>query len=249
MLNIHELEKKWKVYKIKSYMPYIIIVSLLLISAILFTFKTSIVHKETPSLVKQQVKKEEINSKKEQKTQHKPISTKNEKNDKLVLQPSLNFMSNIKHSSISNEYDYHSYKKPKKVETQTKKTSKLKKVVEEPIKQKKEIKSHLKIKRQNTQDDINHVLKRFNKNNDPALSLFVAKKYYELGKYHKSYNFALITNEINDNIDESWIIFAKSLVKLNKKEKAISTLKQYIQHSDSNKAKILLEEITSGKFK
>ena len=93
------------------------------------------------------------------------------------------------------------------------------------------------------------VIKRFKKNNNPALSLFIAKKYYELENYDQSYNYALITNEINDNIDSSWIIFAKSLVKLNKREEAIKTLNKYIQHSHSNQAKILLDEIKSGKFK
>ena len=105
------------------------------------------------------------------------------------------------------------------------------------------------IKKQNTYEDIEYVIKRFKKNNNPALSLFVAKKYYELGEYKQAYNYALITNEINNNIEASWIIFSKSLVKLNQKAKAIQTLQQYINHSDSNQAKLLLKEILSGKFK
>jgi hypothetical protein len=109
--------------------------------------------------------------------------------------------------------------------------------------------SSISIHRQNTQEDIHHVIKRFKINNNPALSLFIAKKYYELGEYRKSYNYALITNEINSNIEASWIIFAKSLVKLNEKDIAIKTLRTYYDHSGSNKAKILLDEIISGKFK
>ncbi|MGD9719509.1 MAG: hypothetical protein AB7U24_09720, partial [Sulfurimonadaceae bacterium] len=70
-----------------------------------------------------------------------------------------------------------------------------------------------------------------------------------LGDYHKSYNYALITNELNNNIEASWIIFAKSLVKLNEKEMALKTLRQYIEHSGSNQAKLLLDEIRNGKFK
>jgi len=64
-----------------------------------------------------------------------------------------------------------------------------------------------------------------------------------------SYNYSLITNELNNNIEASWIIFTKSLVKLNKKEMAVKTLQQYVEHSQSNQAKLLLDEITSGKFK
>ena len=55
----------------------------------------------------------------------------------------------------------------------------------------------IQINKQNTDDDIKHVIKRFKKNNNPALSLFIAKKYYDQGKYSKSYNYALITNGIN----------------------------------------------------
>jgi tetratricopeptide (TPR) repeat protein len=106
----------------------------------------------------------------------------------------------------------------------------------------------ISIKRQNTQDDIHDIIKRFKNNNNPALSLFVAKKYYELGNYHQAYNYSLITNKINKEIKVSWIIFAKSLVKLGKRDKAISILKKYIQQSNSSSAQILLDEIRTGKF-
>jgi len=107
----------------------------------------------------------------------------------------------------------------------------------------------LLITHQNTYNDIAEIIKRFKKNNNPALSLFVAKKYYELGNYRQAYNYALMTNEINKDIEISWIIFTKSLVKLGKKRDAIKTLKEYIQQSHSNSAQILLDEIQSGKFK
>lgn len=113
---------------------------------------------------------------------------------------------------------------------------------------KKKIVSRINIKRQDTQKDIQDVIKRFKKSNNPALSLFIAKKYYELEDFNKAYNYALITNGINNNIEDSWLIFAKSLVKLNKKSKAVETLKKYIGHSDSYRAKILLENIKSGKL-
>ncbi|RLA73513.1 MAG: hypothetical protein DRG78_22425, partial [Epsilonproteobacteria bacterium] len=84
---------------------------------------------------------------------------------------------------------------------------------------------------------------------NPALSLFIAKKYYELGEYRKSYNYSLKTNNINNDIEASWIIFAKSLVKLDEKKMAVKILKKYISHSDSNRAQLLLNNILSGKFR
>ncbi|MBU1659028.1 CDC27 family protein [bacterium] len=187
--------------------------------------------------------------------QDKPINkiTENEKNEneKMLLSPSLDFMKKINNNTLPyyenitedeniNISNSHKKAKEKAMEEKVELT-------EEPIVEESK-KTSMNITRQNTHEDIKHVIARFKKNNNPALSLFVAKKYYEIGDYHKSYNYALITNEINNNIDASWIVFAKSLVKLNKKDMAIKTLKQYIEYSNSGQAKILLDEIMSGKF-
>lgn len=120
---------------------------------------------------------------------------------------------------------------------------------EEPNYYEEEESKKIAIKRKDAQEDIEAVIKRFNKNNNPALSLFVAKKYYEMGDYHNAYNYALITNNINSQIESSWLIFAKSLVKLGKKEMAARTLQEYIQNSRSKSASILLDDILNGKFK
>ncbi len=96
---------------------------------------------------------------------------------------------------------------------------------------------------------LQEITKRFKKTNNPILSLFLAKQYYKRKEYYKAYNYALITNQIDSTIEESWIVFAKSLVKLGKKEKAIQTLRAYIASSRSTKAEILLNNILTGKFK
>ena len=113
---------------------------------------------------------------------------------------------------------------------------------------KKEKTKHITIIKENNYSDIAKIIHRFNKNNNPLLSLFVAKRYYKLGKYREARNYALITNNINQNIEASWLIFSKSLVKLGEKKKAISTLQKYIEYSHSHSATILLDEIRSGKF-
>lgn len=112
-----------------------------------------------------------------------------------------------------------------------------------------EKKGSISIARRDAQKDIADVIKRFNTNHNPALSLFVAKQYYQIGDYEQAYNYALITNDINNNIEESWIIFAKSLVQLGKKEQAIQTLQKYLSQSNSSQARQLLDEINTGKFK
>lgn len=183
-----------------------------------------------------------------------------EKQEKVSLSPSLDFMGKMG----SNNQVY--YKKetistaqglPKEVIIDIKQEEKKQeeKIVPKKVEKIEEVainidkKTPINIARKDEQEDLSHVIKRFNINHNPALSLFIAKKYYQLENYEQAYNYALMTNEINNNIEESWIIFTKSLVKMGKKDKAVETLKKYISHSSSSQAKQLLDEILSGKFK
>jgi len=186
-----------------------------------------------------------------------------QKDTKLTLTPSMSFMKHIQNQEQQPYYTtiHAETKKVKKEQKRRRKMAEKQPAVEEEyldVKEKKNSQSDEKeqpkkqiitIERRDSQHDIQEIVKRFKKNNNPALSLFVAKKYYELGNYEQSYNYALITNGINNGIEASWLIFAKSLVKLHKKEMAVKTLREYINFSHSGNAKILLNDIESGKFK
>ena len=190
-----------------------------------------------------------------------PTDLSYQKKEQIVLSPSLNFMKDMQGNTPPSYNETDREQSPSQ-QLDLPKNAQNKVFLQEdnahesieevkPMEPIQDIKKEdsINIVRQNTQEDIEHVIQRFKKNNNPALSLFVAKKYYELGQYRQSYNYSLITNQLNNNIEASWIIFTKSLVKLDEKDMAIKTLKQYIEHSHSNQAKILLDEITSGKFK
>lgn len=180
---------------------------------------------------------------------------------KVVLSPALGFIDNVKpQKEIKKEttvYSRNTQIKEEILSLDAKKSAPIEQIKEQaaPIKSEEILPSpqiveskNISIKRKND-DDIKDVIDRFNINHNPSLSLFIAKKYYQISDYEKAYNYALITNELNNNIEESWIIFSKSLVKMNKKEEAIETLKKYVSHSNSSQAKQLLDEILSGKFK
>ena len=119
--------------------------------------------------------------------------------------------------------------------------------VETPLQ--KEEPHHISIIKKDTHNDIVEIIQRFNKNNNPALSLFIAEKYYALGNYRQSRHYALITNNLNKDIELSWIIFTKSLVKLGERKKAIQTLQKYLEYNHSNRVQTLLDKIRSGKLK
>ncbi|MCF6339660.1 MAG: CDC27 family protein [Sulfurimonas sp.] len=278
MLNVNDLELKHKRYKQKLRMPYIIIftsLSIIIISIVFFynniyLIKKSILITEKPILVNKvkKINKVDINDTKKVITnvlEHKKTTDTSQQkeiiieNDKFILLPSFNFLKKIQtDTSLYYKVNNNIEKKP----TIKKEQPIIKTVVKKPkIELQKEVvtiknpeieiekKTIINIEKRDTNDDIYHVIKRFKVNNSPALSLFIAKKYYQLQEYDKSYNYALITNKINNNIEASWIIFSKSLVKLNKKDMAIKTLQEYINHSHSSQARLLLDEIISGKFK
>jgi len=270
MLNIIELESRWFKYKIRSYLPHFtILISLVIITTLIFSFtkKPSVdskykgniiseIHTSTPIVLPEVLiqKKDAVKEKTVVKKQTTIVvpSINKDAHANLKLSPSLDFMKKMQNSVqpyyMNEKTNSDHYTDPdsdtssvvSKPVTPNKLLAKTVNIQQTPKK--------IHIKRQNTQNDIYDIIKRFKNNNNPALSLFVAKKYYELGNYNQSYNYSLITNKINKEIEVSWIIFAKSLVKLGKKDKAISTLKKYIKQSHSSSAQILLDEIRTGKF-
>jgi len=90
------------------------------------------------------------------------------------------------------------------------------------------------------------VAKRFNQSHDTDDSLFLAQSYYRKGNYEKAEYWALQTNKFNESIEESWLIFAKSKMKLGHKNEAIRILTIYIKKSNSVEAKKLLHKIKQG---
>jgi len=238
MLDIKNLERRWLYYKIEKALPFAIlsVFSLLILFIILAFLQSQKVQKiKKIPLIKKEEEKKHLNIKKVEKKQ--PIQTSSFKEEKevkqlITLTPSLSFIDKI------------SIEEPKTIKPQIENTT-----VERQETPKEEEKSKIVIQHQDSRKDIQDVLKRFHKNNNPVLSLFIAKKYYELKEYKNAYNYALITNNLDTHIEDSWIIFAKSLVKLGKKQMAIDTLKQYVNHSNSKKASMLLHNIQNGKFK
>lgn len=268
MLNVHDLERRWLRYKIKSYLPYFLsIISLTALSiGVLFYFpnlkenniEVQVMEEKKTIVQKESIPKQEIEETKDevQVSLYIPQNTREmpfQNSKSLVLEPSLDFMDNIEDgltpyigednsvevSSIAQYTDDEAVDEPRV-------TSREKIEVKSPVQEKKKM---LTITKNKDESDIKDVIRRFKKNKNPALSLFIAKRYYQLKKYQSSYNYALITNEIDKNIDQSWIIFSKSLVKLGQEELAALTLKSYLKTSKSTQAEVLLRKIESGEFK
>lgn len=248
MLDIRNLERRWLKYKIKSYAPYIIGVSIILLLLAMLPYiwfdsekpvsslKTSPLSSETP------VKVPEMKSRTEAASN--------------IIEPSMDFVQTFQPSVPEAHVTPVAIPQSTKPIPQAVPVPKVLHLPESPsIKTPPPVISPLSdnkalsMNRNESKLDIDSVERRFKETSNPNLGLFVARYHYDHGNYNEAYNFALKTNSINNKMDESWVIFSKSLVKLGKTEQAKKTLQAYISDSNSESARALLDSIERGSFK
>jgi len=90
--------------------------------------------------------------------------------------------------------------------------------------------------------------KKFIKSKNPRDAILISKALYKKRNYAKAEAWALTANKLSKNLEESWLLFAKSKAKQGKKQEAINILASYYQKSKSAKAKGLIEQIKRGNF-
>ena len=95
-------------------------------------------------------------------------------------------------------------------------------------------------------DTIKYLKDRYYSTSSIVFALMLSEEYYFDKKYKSSLKWALIANDIDAQNTKSWYWFAKSKVKLNKKEDAIKALKAYLSNNSSKKLSTLLEKIETG---
>jgi len=247
VLDIHTLERRWLKYKIKFYAPHFIsILAVLLLTITAFSWLDE---KKSVS----SVSKDHNNSSEKKKSSLE--ITRDEESSNL-LEPSMEFVQSFQTSAPETQISTTVY--PKKAQLPQESVA-IPKVLNVPDSGQIQAiavtpsatndKKSSSLSRNETKIDIESVVHRFKDTSDPNLGLFIARYYYAQGNYSDAYNFALKTNNINSKMDECWIIFSKSLVKLGKVDQAKKTLKLYIAESNSDSARSLLDSIEQGTFK
>jgi len=109
-------------------------------------------------------------------------------------------------------------------------------------------KNHLDIIETSSLSAYKDVETRFYQSHDIDDALFLAKSYYKRANYKKAIHWAYETNKLDGKLEESFLIFVKSKMKLGQKNEAVSILNQYLRHSNSNNARALLTQIINNKF-
>lgn len=255
MLDIKNLERRWLKYKLKSFLPYIAMV-LLSVSLIV---GTSLWIRSDKTEEKPIIKQKKILLSTD--TSKPSISVA--ENNITLIEPSMEFVQSFQNTQLTPErsiqethpatIENKSVRPSTKISIPIPKTITMPEYSPPPATTSTLLKTNsnksLSINRDESKLDIMTLERRFKETSNANLGLFIARYYYDRGDYNEAYNYALKTNNINDRIDEGWIIFSKSLVKLGRVDQAKKTLQVYISQSNSDNAKSLLDTIENGNFK
>ena len=98
-------------------------------------------------------------------------------------------------------------------------------------------------------DKTGYYKKRFLDSKKVKYAIELSKIYFVKKEYKKSLRWAIISNGIDSNSEDSWILFAKNKVKLGRGDEAVNALSVYLRVHDSKKVKRLLSDIKKGLYR
>ncbi|MDR0762337.1 MAG: hypothetical protein LBF13_04740 [Campylobacteraceae bacterium] len=131
---------------------------------------------------------------------------------------------------------------PKKVNT-AEQLPKMREIIKPPVENKIIIET-------NDIQNIEELIKKFEASNNMVFATMISEEYFERKNYKKSLEWALRANEIDSQNELSWIMFAKSQVRLGKIDDAIRALEIYTNYAkDATSAVNLLKNIRSGEYR
>ena len=97
-------------------------------------------------------------------------------------------------------------------------------------------------------DTTEYLKEKFQKTHDIAFALMLCKNYYSQKNYKESLKWSIMANDIDNKNEQSWIWFAKSKYRLNKKNDAIKALKAFLESNESKSIRLLLKDIINGEM-
>jgi tetratricopeptide (TPR) repeat protein len=230
MLDVEELEQQWKKYNKRRKRPvYLVIVIVGIILLVIFTLNNK--SKYLSNLISKIDTHKPVHSNNitENKLNNKEIYILNKYMDKPILTNTSNDTT-VDNSNVKNSYsDAPLDENEIYTDNDIVKPSVGKKIV-----------NIIKVSNNSAYKDVERRFRRTHNIND---AIFLANMYYNKRNYKKAIYWSMQTNKLDKNIEESWLIFAKSKIKIGKKNEAIRVLRAYIKRSNSYEAKKLLKKI------
>ncbi len=238
MYDIKPLESKWKKYRKKKLKPWLIAsVAFIVVSVLAIAFLNS-TKIDFSTLDISFMLADNTSSAEEKKVYHKTVKSNVLLNTALnKLETEKNVMDQVNNAANDSTNTFVDIpildgKHENSVGTRPKGRAKV----------------HLDIMESSSITAYKDVEKRFAKSHDIDDSLFLARSYYKKGDYKKSEHWALETNKVDADVEESIFIFVKSKIKLGRKNEAISILRSYLKKSNSQDARNLLYRIENNKM-
>ncbi len=258
MINTKELEKRWYKYKAKTFTFFLLILMIVILLPYLIYYIYSNMDtlsgspstqspKENRVIEKSIVAPPKIPSPKVEKEQKReePLVTK-----EVLLSPTIPIL------DMEDEKETKRVVKAKKnVTKHKKKLIKAKKSASLSAKEMavlsgKDLRNQKKkINFSHNGSDYKEVMKKkFEENRNPREALLLAKVYYKENNYLQAEEWALRANKLDKNLDESWLLFAKSKAKLGKRKEALNILSSYYKKSKSDQARELISKIKARRI-
>jgi len=271
MVNTRQLEKKWYKYKTKkvfSVLAFLLLLILLPLGAY-YTYTQYLEKKNKSAIEEKEILKnrEPINKVMETEKIKKiePIEkVELPEKEGVSLEPVIPIIDMEKEErkkshSVSHKKTHVVSRKKSHVSSPKKSTSKHVKAKKSAYLTENELKTinntaldSRKLKKINmTTTSVNYIetiKKKFISTKKPREALLLAKAYYAKRDYIQAEEWALRANKLNNKLDESWLLFAKSKAKLGKRDEALKILVSYYRKSHSSSAKALIEKIKTGRL-
>lgn len=254
MHEIIELEKRWLRYKFKKWIMPLSLTGILSVATLLYIFvdfSNLNLFVNTQQTLTQTLQEESKDSSNENQThasneiKQTQESQKPLQNKQLVIQayePVIEFSQpqNQKSDAVAKETEPEAPSTPSTTQkAQIPQTPK-------PNETESKEESSATFARSQTQMDPQTIEQRFNETNNVRHAIFLAKYYYNNKEYEKSYKWAFTVNQLDPINEEGWLFFAKSLYKLDKKDDAVTVLRNYLNHYRSKDAQDTLRKIIQG---
>ncbi len=273
MRNLEELENRWLIYKIKSILLPTVKVSAVYLVGVSLYYLYDQQNKRTPLVLPPSTHTKVLgvtmkatdfnNSSLAKKSLPKEIEKRVEKVTLVPIIPVIDMQKEEhikvvqkkrkkhKRHKTARTHNAHlvqakpnTYLTPKELGVRGKATS-----TALPLQSHKEV--HKTKKMNFTSTSVNYVEKikaKFQRSNNPRDALLLAKLYYKKSDFQSAEQWALSANKLDNNLEESWLLFAKSKAKLGKNHEALKILVSYYKKSKSTKAKALIMAIKRGQI-
>lgn len=238
--EVEELEQKWKKYRVKRVMPYVIGSATLIVVSILGVLFYPYIDKELGKKAEPEVKEVLVDASRVNTTKGAVASTSGAQS--VELNPEIIVPNNVERPKERPKKSY-SAPKPKPIH------------LDKDIPKEKKIDITFSATKSSSNSNVvkfagsvsnDELESKFEKTPNINVAILISRRYFNAKEYKEAIKWAMKANKLNNSNEESWVLYAKAAYYLGRKDKATEALTIYLKKYESNQARRLLESIKKG---